>query len=407
MTWLLMLGLLVVSALLSAAETAVLSLQPAERRRLVGQHGPAAALLRKPTALLVTLLLANLLANVGYFTAGARRGLELQAAGHPVAAWTLGVAGVLALVVLGEILPKTLALLGPARLVWALAPALLALRVALRPLVLVGETSTRLIESLLLAGRPEPAAPAADDFKSAVSWRASHGTYHPVEVALLHDVIAFGERRARDLMVPRVDVEFLDVREPREAWVAQMAAHPHAEYPVCDGSPDRLLGTVHAAAVLAQRTWTPLAALEPPLLAPASISAERLVERLQREGRRLAILLDEHGGVVGAVGLKALSVAVLGEIEGQPATRHALLRPRPDTLIVSGDLPLHRLEAETGIRLSARRSRTVAGAVAEALGRVPRRGDELLLDEWRLRVAGMTGRRVDAVIVRASRRRTA
>jgi len=207
--------------------------------------------------------------------------------------------------------------------------------------------------------------------------------------------------------VPRVDVEFLDVREPREAWVAQMAAHPHAEYPVCDGSPDRLLGTVHAAAVLAQRTWKTLPALEPPLLAPASISAERLVERLQREGRRLAILLDEHGGVVGAVGLKALSVAVLGEIEGEPASRHALLRPRPDTLIVPGDLPLHRLEAETGIRLPARRARIVAGAVAEALGRVPRRGDELLLDEWRLRVAGMTGRRVDSVIVRASRRRPA
>ena len=404
-TWLLMLGLLVVSALLSAAETAVLSLQPAERRRMVGQRGPAAAVLRKPTALLVTLLLANLLANVAYFTAGARHGLELQAAGRPVAAWALGIASVLALVVLGEILPKTLALLGPARLVWALAPALLALRVALRPLVLVGETSTRLVESLILRGRPEPAAPAVDDFQSAVSWRAAHGTYPPVEVALLHDVIAFGERRARDLMVPRVDVEFLDVREPREAWVAQMAAQPHAEYPVCDGTPDRLLGTVHAAAVLGQPAWNPLAALEPPLLAPQSISAERLVERLQSEGRRLAILLDEHGGVVGAVGLKALSVSVLGEIEGQPASRHVLLRPRPDTLIVPGDYPLHRLESEDGIRLPARRARTVGGAVAESLGRVTRCGDEVLLDDWRLRVASMRGRRVESVVVRASLRR--
>ncbi|HZJ69390.1 MAG TPA: CNNM domain-containing protein, partial [Planctomycetota bacterium] len=75
MTWLLMLGLLLASALLSAAETAVLSLQPGERRRIAGQHRAVAALLRKPTALLVTLLLANLLANVGYFTAGARHGL--------------------------------------------------------------------------------------------------------------------------------------------------------------------------------------------------------------------------------------------------------------------------------------------------------------------------------------------
>jgi putative hemolysin len=406
MTWLLMLGLLLASALLSAAETAVLSLQPGERRRIAGQHRAVAALLRKPTALLVTLLLANLLANVGYFTAGARHGLALQADGRPLAAAALGVGSVLALVLLGEIVPKTLALLGPERLVWALAPALLVLRVALRPLVLVGETTTRLAESALLKGRPEPPA-SADDFKSAVSWRAAYGTYHAVEVALLHDVIAFGERRARDLMVPRVDLEFLDVREPREAWVATMAAHSHGEYPVCDGSPDRLLGTVHATAVLTQPVWDPRALLEAPLLAPQSVSAERLVVRLRDEQRRLAILLDEHGGVVGAVGLKALSVAVLGEIEGQPSPRHALLRPRPDTLIVPGDYPLHRLAGEENIRLPARRARTVAGAVAEALGRLPRRGDELRLDDWRVRVAAMSGRRVDAVIVRASFRRGA
>jgi len=407
MTWPLMLGLLLASALLSAAETAVLSLQPAERRRVAGQSRAAAALLRKPTALLVTLLLASLLANVAYFTAGARHGLALQAAGRPLAAALFGVGSVLALVFLGEIVPKTLALLGPARLVGVVAPALLVLRVALRPLVLVGETTTRLVESALFQGRPEPAAAAADDFKSAVSWRAAYGTYHAIEVALLHDVIAFGERRARDLMVPRVDVEFLDLREPREAWVATMAAHPHGEYPVCDGSPDRLLGTVHAMAVLTQATWNPRALLEAPLLAPQSVSAERLVVRLRDEGRRLAILLDEHGGVVGAVGLKALSVAVLGEIEGQPSARHGLLRPRPDTLIVPGDYPLHRLADEEDIRLPARRARTVAGAVAEALGRLPRRGDELLLDDWRLRVAVMSGRRVDAVVVRASVRRGA
>jgi putative hemolysin len=342
---------------------------------------------------------------VAYFTAGAQRSLELQNDGRPLASWALAVGSVLALVVIGEIVPKTLALLGPARLVGTLAPALLVLRVALRPLVLVGETTTRLVESVLLAGRPEPAAPVADDFKSAVSWRATYGTYHAVEVSLLHDVIAFGERRARDLMVPRVDVEFLDLRDPPEAWVATMAAHPHAEYPVCEGSPDKLLGTVHATAVLAQSTWNPRAVLEAPLLAPQSVSAERLVARLQAEGRRLAILLDEHGGVVGAVGLKALSVAVLGEIEGQPSARHVLLRPRPDTLIVPGDYPLHRLANEEGIRLPARRARTVAGAVSEALGRMPRRGDELLLAGWRLRVAGLAGRRVEAVIVRASVRR--
>jgi CBS domain containing-hemolysin-like protein len=156
--------------------------------------------------------------------------------------------------------------------------------------------------------------------------------------------------------------------------------------------------------VLAQRRWNPRDLLEPPLLAPATVSAERLVARLQAEGRRLAILIDEHGGLVGAVGLRALSVAVLGEIEGQPSARHVLLRPRPDTLIVPGDYPLHRLANEEGIRLPARRAHTMAGAFAEALGRVPRRGDELRLPGWRARVATLDGRRVESVVIRASTR---
>ena len=391
--------LLLLAAVVAAAETAVFSLQPADRRRLVAQHASVAAALARPTSLLVTLLLANLLLGVAYFSVGAHVSLALLAEGRSLLSAGFACASVVALIVFGEVLPKTLALASPSALVTLLAPLLLLLRLVLAPLVLAGEAATRLIEAALPGVRPEPLA--ADDFKTALSRRAAIGTYHAVELALLHDVIDFGELRARNLMVPRVDVAFLDLRAPREAWIAAMKARPFAEYPVCDGSPDRLAGTVRAAVVLTRPRDPVAALLRPALVAPVSIGAERLVERMRREGRRLAILLDEHGGVAGLVGLGALSRAVLGEIETLPeAARNAIEHRAGGVLLVRGECPVRLLEEAAGVALPVRRADTVAGAVAESLGRLPRRGDEVLADEVRLRVLSVRRRRAELVVLR-------
>ena len=176
---------------------------------------------------------------------------------------------------------------------------------------------------------------------------------------------------------------------------------PYSDYPVCDGSPDRLLGTVNAAQFLSRPQEEVRALLDPALYAPLSIGAERLVERMQQQGRRLAILLDEHGGVAGVVGFNALSQAVLGELAAPPGGGSELIRRRAgDALLVRGECPLHVLLTETGIALEARRADTVAGAVTEALGHVPRVADEVLLPGHRLRVTEVSRRRVAEVLIR-------
>jgi putative hemolysin len=401
MTLLLLLALLLCSGLVSASETAVFSLQPADRRRLLARRGPAAAVLASPTSLLVALLIANLAINVGYFTVGARESLELARTGHEVASVLLAVGSVFALVLLGEILPKSLALAAPMKLVLLASPALVALRLGLTPLVMLGEAVTRLVEAPLLRGRAGPDAMRVDDFKSAVARRSASGTYHAVEMALLHDVIDFGVRRARNLMTPRVDVVFLDIQDSRDAWFEQMAARPHTDYPVCDGVPDALLGTISTVRVFSQPETSRRELIEPALLAPESIEAEHLVLRMREADARLAILLDEYGGVEGVVGLASLSQAVLGEIQTDTGgASDAIVRRGRNSLLVRGSCPVHVLLEETGVEIKTRRADTVAGAVVEALGHMPRAGDEVLLEKWRLRVATVRGRRVAQVLIR-------
>jgi len=401
MTLLVMALLLLGSGLISASETAVFSLQPADRRRLLARRGPPAVVLSSPTSLLVALLIANLAINVAYFTVGARRSIELANAGHQLASVGLAAGSVLALVLLGEILPKSLALAAPMRLVLVVSPMLVGLRIVLAPLVALGEAITRLVEAPLLRGRPAPTPLQVDDFKSAVARRSASGTYHAVEMALLHDVIDFGVRRARNLMTPRVDVVFLDIQDSREVWTDQMAARPHTDYPVCDGEPDELLGTVSTVVLLSRPDVDRRELIEPALLAPETIGAERLVELMRQGDRRLAILLDEYGGVEGLVGLSSLSQAVLGEIQPtSDAARSAIVRRGRESWLVRGNCAVHVLLEETGVDIQTRRADTVAGAVVEALGRVPRPGDEVLLDDWRLRVATVRGRRVAQVLIR-------
>lgn len=397
MTPLLLMALLLGSALVSGSETAVFSLRAAERRRLHASNPALARLLARPAQLLATLLVANLVINVAYFTLIASLALRWQEQQRGLDAVLLGTGGVLALVVGSEIVPKTLALVDPFALVRRLGPLLIGLSRLLAPVVALSGVATSMIESLLL-GRSPDRAEVRSDFKSALRGGATLRPYHAVELALLHDVVDFGERRARTLMVPRVEVAFLDLQASPAQWRVAMRERPFTDYPVVDGGADRLVGTVNAARFLAAAESAREALLEPGLLAPQSLEAERLILRMQKEGRRLAILIDEHGGVAGVVGFAQLMSAVLGEVA--PAVPGDA-RPRPlGALVLDGATPLHELEEMHGLVLPRRRSDTLAGALGEALGRVPRRGDEWLLDDWRLRVLSLRGRRVDRVLAR-------
>ncbi len=393
--------LLVLSGLVAGAETAVFSLQPAERRRLAAHSASVARAIESPASLLVALLLANLVINVAYFSVSASISFALMAEGRGAFGALVAAVSVVVLVIGGEIVPKTLALAAPAKSVVRVAPLLVALRVALAPFVFVAAAVTGLFERLLFGRRMTAQRLGAADFKSAITSSGTLGVYRAVELALLHDVIDFGERKARNIMVPRVDVVFLDLADSREAWLETMATEVYGVYPVCEGSPDAIVGTVRTALLLSRPEAPRAELIEAPLFAPLGLEAERLVERMEAEDARLAILLDEYGGVAGVVGFSALARSVLGEIAPVAAAADSDIEVRAGgSYSVRGDCPLHSLQEHLGIELATRRADTLGGALAEAFGRVPAAGDELHLQGWRLRVVHMRGRRVERVLVR-------
>ncbi len=393
--------LLLLSAVISGSETAVFSLSRVQHDALASRSRAAAALLHRPTKLLISLLLANLIVNVAYFSVSASWSLRLAQSTTGADSVAVALGSVAGMVLFGEILPKTMALGRAAKFVGWASPLLLGLRWLLAPVVFVGEGASRLLERLVLGKSRRPAVPDAVDFKSALSSRAAVGAYRSVELALLHDVIDFGRRRARHLMIPRTEVVFLDITDDRSVWADRMGENPFVEYPVCEGGADTLLGTINTARLMASPKASRRELVEEPLCVPVNLSAERLVEQMSEHEVRLAILLDEWGGVAGIVGLGALTRAVLGEVERQiSSTEGGGLVRRGGGALVPGDCPLHILEEELGLSIKTRRSDTVGGAMAEVLGAVPVRGEEVQIGGFRWRVVDGSRGRVRRVMLR-------
>lgn len=391
-------ALLVTSAMIAGFETAVFSLRRAERRRLTEAGGATAAVLARRDELLQALLLGNLFVNVGYYSAVSASVLDLFAAGRVALGVLLSATTVVLLILLGEIVPKNVALRRRVWMVERLAAPFVALRVVLRPFTAVATLTSRALEALILGGREPPPAPGLDEFKRVVAMQASLGAYGAVQSELIKDVVDFGRRRADDLMVPRVDVVFLDLHEPPGAWIETMRGAPHGDYPVCDGEPDAMVGMMRAARFLRDPTGDRRALTEPAIFVPSTVKAEALLDRLHRERARVAVVLDEFGGLEGLVGLADLARVALGEV-AEP--QGASIAPRPGGgFSVAGGTRLADLEERVGLVLPVRRADTLGGALAEMLGSVPRRGDEVLATGWRLRVLSVRNRRVERVALR-------
>lgn len=397
-TLLVLLALLVASALIAGFETAVFSLRRAERRRLAAAGGATAAVLAQRDRLLQALLLGNLFVNVAYYSVVSALVLDVMKAGHVAAGLAISAGTVMLLILLGEILPKNVALRRAPWLVERLAGPFVVLRVLLTPVTTVATGVSHALEGVLLGGREPPPAPGIDEFKRVVAMHASSGAFGAVERELIKDVVDFGGRRADDLMVPRVDVVFLDLQDAPERWIATMRRTPHADYPVCDGAPDALAGMLRAARFLRDPAMERRALIEPAVFVPGSVRAEALLDRLHRERARLAVVLDEFGGIEGLVGLSDLARVALGEV-AEPLQPPIVPR-RGGGFLVGGSTRLADLEERLGLEVPARRADTVGGAIAELLGAVPRRGDEVVVAGWRVRVLAVRNRRVERVALR-------
>ena len=407
------LGLVLVFVLLggyfSGSELAVLTLRDSQADRLPGRRGARVRKLRDDSSR----FLASVQIGVTFtgFFASAYGGSTLSAPfGAVLTGWGVpqGMAeqvafvGVTAFIsylslVLGELVPKRLALQRAEGFATFVAPVLDVLASIMRPVVWLLSRSTNLIVRMLgLDPRASGDDVTEEELRDMVS---SNGGLGAEERRVLTDVFGAADRQLSGVMVPRTEVEFLPAATSVADAARDVLDKPHSRYPVTGETVDDVVGVVHVRDLLtaalagdaAARTIGDLT--RPVPLLPGSKPVLAALAEMRSNRTHLAVVVDEYGGTDGIVTLEDILEELVGEIEDEydPA------RAQADHTEFDGLLHHDELLEQTGIALPAGPYETLAGFVQAGLGRVPTVGDAVEVHAHRFTVVEMDGRRVARV----------
>ena len=401
----LQLMLLAASAFFSGSETALFSLSRLDlqqlRRRQDSRFPTLHALLEQPRRLIISILCGNELINVA--AAANMTGILVSLYDEA----TAGVLNILIMVPLlllfGEVTPKTIAVSDPVKVstrvialpmsIWVrvIAPVRWVIRVVADRLTtwIVGEEAAA--ENIL----------QVDEFRTLVDEVAKGGELSASERSMIYNLLEAGTTEVVEIMTPRTQTDFIDADMTVAEIVEQMRCTRHARVPVYRGTPDHLVGIIHAEDVLRYVLHdTDLNALRledimhPPVIVPLTKKVDEMLDFFVDNEVQAAAVLNEFGGIDGFVTMRRVLAFVFGQIAHG---KRAYQEVADNVFEVAGDLKLNQFNDVTNFGISDPRMTTIGGVVLRKLDRLPREGDEGTVDDVLITVLEMKGHRIARV----------
>ncbi|MCC7129017.1 MAG: hypothetical protein B6D39_10470 [Anaerolineae bacterium UTCFX2] len=421
---LMILVLILFNGVLAMSEFAIVTarknrLQERARR---GDRGASAALklAHEPTAFLASVQIGITLVGVlaGAFggatiaQALAARLAKIQALApySQVIAFSLVVIIITFLnLVLGELVPKRLALIRPESLAAALAKPMSLFARLTAPMARLLSATTDLILRIMQAEEPDEPLVTEDDLKVLITQATRAGVILEVERTMVSGVFRLGDRRAGTLITPRTEIEWLDLDEPLELNLEKIAKSQHSCFPVARRSLDDVQGVVLAEDLLRVcLSGAPVsleAILIPPIFVPENTPALRVLEIFKSTEPDILMVIDEYGGLQGLLTIHDILEAFIGEIASRDASDELSIFQRTDgSWLVDGLLPVDEFMEALHISEMQDYDRgyyeTVGGFAMVELGKIPATGDQFEWGEFHFEIIDMDGFRVDKLLVK-------
>lgn len=415
-------GLVVANAFFVAAEFALVGIRRSRLEELAQRGVRSAQLTRRAVAALdryisatqLGITLASLglgwigepaLAHLidGWFT-GLPAGIRLWAT-HTVAA-TFAFALITMLhIVLGELVPKALAIAFPERVsAFTIRPLTAFLWAMTGPITVLNGAAGGILR-LLGVRRRSGQAPlhSPGEIRILVEQSERAGSLGPEDARLLEGVFEFSEKNAEEVMTPRTQVTALEAGLPVEDAAAIVAEAGRSRYPVYEASLDDIVGVVHAKAILAALRADPRQpvreVMRPPLFVPGSREVEDVLADMKRVKSHLAVVLDEYGGTAGLVTMEDLLEEIVGPIEDEYDRPDRTPAPADGALVLDGALPIGEANERLDLQLDDADYATLGGYLFGQLGRLPAIGDRVRAGGREFEIAEMDGRRIKRVRV--------
>ncbi|MDD2867436.1 hemolysin family protein [Neomegalonema sp.] len=414
----LVLLLTVINGAFAMSELAVVSARPARLRpmaeRGVAGAEKALALGADPGKFLSSVqigitLIGILSGAVSGATLGQRLAGALGEAGlSPGLASGLGVGIVVTLItylqlIIGELVPKQIALRDPERVACLVAPFMTGLAKVASPIVWVLDRSGKLVLKLLGQSGDEEKSITEEEVKSIVAEAESAGVLEPSERRIISSVMRLSDRQVQSVMTPRVDVDMIDLSEDFDENRKVIMGSRHSRFPAHEGDPDEIIGVIWIRDIFDEtgvRTRDLRSLVREAPIIPEGLEALDAVDVLRKSTAHMGLIHDEYGNFLGVITPADVLEAIVGAFASDSDEGEEAMVLRPDgSILVSGWAPISDVAEVLNLNLPKRRGyETAAGFLIQVFGVLPKVGDRIQAEGWEFEIMDLDGRRIDKIL---------
>lgn len=314
--------------------------------------------------------------------------------------------------VIGELVPKQIALRHADGVATFIAIPIYWLSILTRPIVLLLDLSNRFVLMLLRVKTDEVNTVSEEDVKAAIAEGTAAGALEPEERQIMERVLRLDDMSVTAAMTHRKDIVWLDAHEPKASVLRKIKEHRHSRYPLIDKSPDQILGIVVVKDMLLQQAnakakFDLTKAVHKPIYLPQSHSVLETLEAFKQSSSNMALIVDEYGSLQGLVTKKDMMELIVGVLP-EPAHRmdYAATQREDGSWLVDAGMATHEAEELIGISgIVDEHSNftTLAGFMLSHFGDIPKEGDHFSWKDWRFEVVDMDRTRIDKILVSSAK----
>jgi putative hemolysin len=420
MEYFIILLLLILNGLFAMSEIALISSKRVrlEEKAKKGNHGAKTALklLEEPERFLSTVQIGITLVGI---IAGAFGGLTLADDLTPTLekiSWLAPFAKQAAIgivvtiityfsLVIGELVPKTIAFNNPEGITIALAPFMRFLSWITTPIVLFLSFSTKIFLKVLMIKQKEESPVTEEELKILIEKGTQFGELEQNESELLKRIFRFGDRRAYEIMTNRQDVILINLNDPIEKIKHQVYENTFSRYPVCVDSPDNIIGVFTIKDFFhklnTDNNFLLKDILSQPLFIPDNLTGVNIFEKFRDTKTYIAIVIDEYGSFEGIITLHDLIENIFGDLPDKHEAEEVAIFKRDDgSMLIDGSILIDELKDHLQIAFEDEENfSTLGGFMMYKLNRIPKTGDKIEYENYTFEIVDMDGKRVDKVLV--------
>jgi putative hemolysin len=402
---------LLASAFFATAEVAIFSVRPKTLQTLNERNDPRSKwlseVLAQPRRFLVTILLGNTISNAVFAGGITLLYLELLPHQQPLSWWIPILITLSFLILFGELIPKAVT----TRKVTSIALRIVGL---LRSLERLFSPITRSLDSVsqkwATRMMPRSLQPiqglTEDEYLTMLDVGTREGTLRPSEQRLIQKTLNLADRNLRELMTPRGDMCCIDVEIDLDQMKKQAIAMKHRRLPLYSESLDSIVGVLNVRRFLLEPDAEIMASVEPPAFVPETMSALELLKSLLRGPQRMAMVMDEFGGVEGLITLEDIAEEVFGEIYDEyDDASPDWIETAPHTYLVRGSAHLPVISEWLKVEIEADGIDTLGGWLTDKIGALPKIGDQFSYEGYFFQVEKLSRFRVKSILIKNEKHR--